>query len=102
MTRITVLIASAAINASTIPTVAPECTSSKDDVASRTCWATLRIQPIVAANDDKTSRAYAGSFDRSAMQRLAAVTCVDSEPTLAERDIEINASHNLLAMKCGS
>lgn len=80
MKRIIVLIASAAINASTIPTVASECASSKDVDASRTSRATLRIQPINAADDDKTRRAYARSFDRSVMLRQAAVTCVDGEP----------------------
>jgi hypothetical protein len=61
MKRIIVFIASAAINASTIPTVASECASSKDVDASRTCRATLRIQPINEADDDKTCGANARS-----------------------------------------
>ena len=41
MRRIAVLIASAAINASTIPAVAAENTSNKDIDASRVRWATV-------------------------------------------------------------
>jgi len=44
MRRIAVLIASAAINASTIPAVASECTSIKDIDASRSRWELLRSQ----------------------------------------------------------
>jgi len=44
MRRTIVLIASTAINASTIPAVASECTLNKDIDASRTRWATLRFQ----------------------------------------------------------
>ena len=94
MRRIIVIIALAAINAFTISTVASECTSSKDVNTSRTCRATLRIQPINAADDDKTCRAYASSFDRSVMLRQAGVTCVDSEPNLAGPESEINAFNN--------
>jgi hypothetical protein len=62
MRRIVVLIASAVINASTIPTVASECISSKD---------------IDVADNRKTCRAYAASFHESVTQRPAAVTSVD-------------------------
>ena len=93
MRRTIVIIASAAINAFTISTVASECTLSKDVNTSRTRRATLRIQPN-AADDDKTCRAYASSFDRSVMLRQAGVTCVDSEPNLAGPESEINAFNN--------
>jgi hypothetical protein len=62
MRRIVVLVASAVINAPTIPTVASECTSSKD---------------VDVADNRKTCRAYAASFHQSVTQRPAAVTCVD-------------------------
>ena len=59
MRRIVVLIASVVINASTIPTVASECTSSKD---------------IDVADNRKTCRAYVASFHDSVTQRPAAVS----------------------------
>ena len=79
MRRIIALIASTAINASTIPAVASECTLSKDVDASRTRWATLRSQPASAADNVKTCRAYAASFYESVTLRQAAARCVDRE-----------------------
>ncbi len=102
MMRLIVLIASAAINASAIPTVASKCTSNKDIDASRTRWATLRSQPANAADNGKTCRAYAASFYESVTLRQAAARCVDGERNLAVLDSEINAFNNLLATKCGS
>jgi hypothetical protein len=102
MRRITVLIASAAINASTIPAVASECTLSKDIDASGTRWATLRSQPAGAADNEKTCRAYAASFYESVTLRQAAARRVDRERNLAALDSEINAFNDLLATKCGS
>jgi hypothetical protein len=101
MRRIIVLIASVAINASTLPTVAAECTSNKDIDASRTRWATLRSQPANAP-DNKICRAYAASFYESVTLRQAAAGCVDRERNLAVLDSEINAFNDLLATKCGS
>lgn len=75
--RIIVLIASAAINASAIPTVGAKCMSNNDIDASRTRWATLRSQP--AADKEKTCRAYAASFYESVTLRQAAARCVDGE-----------------------
>jgi hypothetical protein len=97
-----VLIASAAINVSTIPMVASECTSNKDIVASRTRWATQRSQPANAADKEKNCRAYAASFYESVTLRQAAARCVDGERNLAVLDSEINAFNDLLATKCGS
>jgi hypothetical protein len=102
MRRIIVLIASFAISASTIPTVASECRSNKDINASRTRWATLRSQRASAADNAKTCRAYAASFYESVMLRQAAAKCVDGERNLAVLDSEINTFNDLLAAKCGS
>ena len=102
MRRIAVLIASAAINASTIPAVASECTSIKDIDASRSRWEQLRSQPAKAANKEMTCRAYAASFYESAMLRQAAASRVDGERVLAALDSVINAFNDLLATKCGS
>jgi hypothetical protein len=102
MMRIIVLMASAAINASAIPTVASTCTSNKDVDASRTRWATLRSQPAKAADNEKNCRAYAASFYESVTLRQAAARCVDGERILAVLDSEINAFNDLLATRCGS
>jgi hypothetical protein len=102
MRRITVLIASAAINAATIPAAASECTSSNDIDASRARWATLRSQPANATDNVRTCRAYAASFYESVTLRQAAARCVDRERNLATLDSEIKAFNDLLATKCGS
>ena len=62
MRRIAFLIASAVINASTIPAVASECLSTRDIDASRARWATMLSQPVSVADQEKTCRAYATSF----------------------------------------
>ena len=85
MRRILVLIVSAAINASTIPTVAAECTSVKDIDASRSRWEMLRSQPDKAADKEKICRAYAASFYESVTLRQAAAKCIDGEKTLIPR-----------------
>lgn len=102
MRRLVVLVASAAINASTIPAVASECTSSKEIDASRTRWATLRSQPAKPSDKEKTCRAYAASFYESVTLRRSAASCVDGERSLAALDSEINSFNDLLATKCGS
>jgi hypothetical protein len=102
MRKIVLLIVSAAINASTIPAIAAECTSIKDIDACRTRWATLRSQPVNAADSEKTCRAYAASFYETVTLRQAAVGCVDRERNLAVLDSEIKAFNDLLAKRCGS
>jgi hypothetical protein len=102
MRGIIVLIAFAAINASTIPAVASECPSNKDIVAARTRWATLRSQPTNAADKKKTCRTYAASFYESVTLRQAAAKCVSGGRGLAVLDSEINAFNDLLATKCDS
>jgi hypothetical protein len=101
MRRIAVLIASAAINASTIPAVAAECTSNKDIDASCTRWATVQSQPANAAEKEKSCRAYAASFYQSVMLRQVATQRVDGAQVLAALDSVINAFNDLLATKCG-
>ena len=101
MRRIAVLIASAAINASTIPAVVAECTSIKDIDASRSHWKLLRSQPAKAADKEKICRAYATSFYESVTLRQAAARCADGERNLAVLDSDINAFNDLLATKCG-
>ncbi|QPF88666.1 hypothetical protein [Bradyrhizobium commune] len=101
MRRILVFIASAAINASTIPALAAECTSIKNLDASRSRWETLRSQPDKAADKEKMCRAYAASFYESVTLRHAAAKCIDGERAQVTLDSEINAFNDLLASKCG-
>ena len=101
MRRVAVLIASAAINASTVPAVAAECTSNKDIDASCTRWATVESQPANAAEKEKSCRAYAASFYQSVMLRQVATQRVDGARVLAALDSVINAFNDLLATKCG-
>jgi len=99
MRRIAVLIVSAAINASTIPAVAAEHTSNKDIDAARAV--TVQSQPVNAADNEKTCRAYTASFYESVMLRQAAAKRVDGERVLVALDSVINAFNDLLASKCG-
>jgi len=92
MRRIAVLIASAAINASTIPAVAAE--SSNKNM-------TVHSQPADATDNEKTCRAYAASFYESVMLRQGAAKRVDGAQVLAALDSVINAFNDLLATKCG-
>ncbi|MDI3561908.1 hypothetical protein [Bradyrhizobium sp. Arg816] len=104
MTRIAVLLASAAINASTISAVASECTSTRDFAASHARWTTVRSHPAGGTDKDTACRAYAASFYESVTMRQAAATCVrdtEQDRALAALDLEIDALNNLLATKCG-
>jgi hypothetical protein len=100
MRRLVVLIASAAINASTIPAVAAACTSGKEVDAFRARWATLRSQPAASAEREKACRAYAESFYESVKLRQMAASCVDGQQSLAALDSDINALNDLLATRC--
>ena len=102
MRSITVLIASALINASTIPGLAAESTSSKDINAVRAISATVHSKPANAADNEKICRAYATSFYESVMLRQAAASRVDGARVLIALDSVINAFNDLLATKCGS
>ena len=102
MRRITVLIASAVINASTIPALAAESTLNKDIGAARALSATVHSKPANAVDNEKTCRAYAASFYESVMLRQAAASRVDGARVLTALDSVINAFNDLLATKCGS
>jgi hypothetical protein len=98
MRRIAVLIASAAINACTIPAVASECTSSKDFCARS---AAVQSQSADTTDKEKSCRAYAASFYESVMLRQVAAKRVDGDRVLVALDSVINAFNDLLASKCG-
>ena len=101
MRRIFVLIASVAINVSTIPAVAAECMAIKDIDASRSRWDLLRSHPAKAADREMICRAYAASFYESVTLRQAAARCDEGGRYLAALDSEVNAFNDLLATKCG-
>jgi hypothetical protein len=102
MRRITVLIASALINASTIPGLAAESTLKKDVNPARAVSATVHSKPANAADDEKICRAYAASFHESVMLRQAAAGRVDGAWVLIAVDSVVNAFNDLLATKCAS
>ena len=102
MRRITVLIASALISASTIPGLAAESTLNKNVDAAHAVSATVHSQPANAADNEKTCRAYAASFYESVMLRQAAAGRGDGAWVLTALDSVINAFNDLLATKCGS
>ena len=102
MRRITVLIASALINASASPGRAAEPTLNKDVNPALAVSATVHGKAANAADNEKTCRAYAASFYESVMLRQAAAGRVDGARVLTALDSVINAFNDLLAMKCGS
>ena len=101
MRRILALVASAAINASTSPAVAAECTSIKGVNASCARWVTVQSQPPDAADKEKICRAYAASFYESVTLRRVAATRADGARVLIALDSVIEAFNDLLATKCG-
>ena len=102
MRRITVFIASALINASTLPGLAAESTLNKDVNAARAVSATVHSKPANAADNEKTCRAYAASFYQSVMRQQAAAGRVDCARVLTAIDSVIDAFKDVLATKCGS
>ena len=100
MRRALILVASAAI-AYAIPAVAAEHTSIRDIDAARARAVTVQSQPVNAADNEKTCRAYAASFYESVVLRHAAAGRVDGERVLVALDSVINAFNDLLASKCG-
>ena len=102
MKRISVLIASALINASTLPGLAAESTLNKDVNAVRALLATVHSKPDNAADNDKTCRAYAASSYESLMLRQAAAGDVNGARMLTALDSVINAFKHLFATKCSS
>ena len=101
MRRITVLIASALINAATIPGLAAESALNKDVNAARAVAATAHSKPANATDNEKTCRAYAASFYESVVMRQAAANRVEGARVLAVLNTVINAFNDLLATKCG-
>ncbi|MGY8667837.1 hypothetical protein Q3C01_36515 [Bradyrhizobium sp. UFLA05-109] len=104
MMRLAALLASVAINASTIPAVASECASSRDVDVSRARWAAVRSQPT-KPDDQASCRAYAASFYESVKLRQEAALCsrdTDQARNLTILDSEIDAFNNLLATRCGT
>ena len=100
MRRITVLIASALINASAIPGLAAESTLNMDVNVVRALLATVHSKPDNAADNEKTCRAYAASHYESVMLRQAAAR--RGAWVLTALDSVINAFNDLLATKCVS
>ncbi|MCC8964321.1 hypothetical protein H8A95_18845 [Bradyrhizobium sp. Pear76] len=98
MRRIAVLIASAVLNASTVPSLAAECTSSKDIC---THAAIAQGQLAGTADKEKSCRDYAASFYQSVTLRQVAVQRVEGARVLVALDSVINAFNDLLATKCG-
>ena len=101
MRRIAILIASALINASTIPGLAAEPTLNGGVNVARAVSATVHSKPDNAADNEKTCRAFAASFYESAVLRQAAAGRVDGARVLTALDSVINAFNDLLATKCG-
>jgi hypothetical protein len=98
MRRITVLIASALINASTIPGLAAQSTLNMSVTAARAVSATVHSKPDNAT--EKACRVYAASVYESAMRGQAAADRVDGARMLTTLDSVINALKDLLAPKC--
>jgi hypothetical protein len=101
MRRITVLIASALINASTIPGLAGASSLHEDINTVRAVSAIIYSKPDNAADNEKTCRARAASFYQAVMRRAAA-GYVDGARMLTAFDSVIDAFKHLLARKCGS
>ena len=102
MKRITVLIASALINASTLPGLAAESTLNKDVNVVRALLGTVHSKPDNAADNEKTCRAYAASFYQSAVLRQIAAGRVDGARVLTAVESVIDAFKDAFATKCGS
>jgi hypothetical protein len=98
MRRIAVVVASAAIIASTTSALAAECTSNKEFCAR---WTAAHSQPADATDKEKSCRAYATSFYESVMLRRVAAERVDGARVLVALDSVIDAFNDLLATKCG-
>lgn len=102
MRRITVLIASALINASTIPGLAADSTLSKDVFVARAVSASVHSKPDNAADNEKTCRAYAASSYQSAVLRQIAAGRVDGARLLTAVESVIDTFKDVFATKCGS
>jgi hypothetical protein len=100
MIRLAILLASATINASTVPAAASQCASPTAIVSIRTHWAAVRSQLNKATDHEAACRVYAASFYESVTTRQAAAGCTGGADITA-LDSEINAFNELLATRCG-
>jgi len=100
MRRVVILAVSAVINASTVPSLAAECTSIKGIDASRSCWELLRSQPAKETDNGKICCAYATSFYGPVTLRQVEAGCGDGGRNLAGLDSEFIGFNDLLATKC--
>jgi hypothetical protein len=98
MIRLTILLTSATINASTIQAAASPCVSPSDIAATRTHWAAIRSRFNKATDYDAACRAYAASFYELVTTRQAAAGC---DGDVGALDSEINAFNDLIATRCG-
>ncbi|WP_342732911.1 hypothetical protein [Bradyrhizobium sp. B117] len=101
MRRITVLIASALINASTIPGLAAP-TLNKDVFVARGVSASVHSKPDNAADSEKTCRAYAASYYESAVLRQIAAGRADGALVLTAVQSVIKAFKDVFGTKCDS
>lgn len=99
MTRLAILLASAVLNASTLPAAASQCAVPSTIAAIRTHWAAVRSQFSNVVDRETACRAYATSFYESVTTRQAAAGCPGGADVRA-LDLEINAFNDLLATKC--
>ncbi|WP_194471107.1 hypothetical protein [Bradyrhizobium sp. CCBAU 51753] len=99
MRRITVLIVSALINASTIPALAAP---TLNKFVARAVSASVHSKPDNAADNEKTCRAYAASYHESAVLRQIAAGRADGALVLTAVQSVINAFKDVFATKCGS
>jgi len=102
MRGITVLIASALINASTIYGLPAAFTLDKDVNAARAVSATVYSKSENAADNERTCRANVASFYESVILQRTAADRVDGAWMLTGLDSVINAFKDLLTTKCGS
>ncbi|MBT1514053.1 MULTISPECIES: hypothetical protein [unclassified Bradyrhizobium] len=100
MIRLAILLASATINASTVPAAASQCVSPPAIAAIRAHWAAVRSQLSKATDPEAACRAYAASFYESVTTRQAAAGCT-GDADITALDSEINAFNDLLATRCG-
>ena len=100
MIRFFILLASATINAFTLPATASQCMSPIAIAATRTHWATVRSQFRNATDRGAACRAYAASFYESVTTRQAAAGCT-SAADIATLNSEVDTFNDLLATKCG-
>ena len=104
MIRFAIVLASATINASTIPAAASKCASATTIAATRMHWAVARGELAKVTEYDAVCHTYAALFYESVATRQAFVDCIrdrDYGSEIAALDSEIDTFNNLLATRCG-